>query len=561
MKYYIKKYQTPADKITKDSNWLGGLSNAINKVGELVKEFYNQNVLAFQSFPRRIQNKINQYFPSEPQVVINGPGTDIVKLDKDAIRVTPETEQRGTLFNEFVESEENPTVRTAEWYKLNQDQSVGDRNIPVNNFTYYGGLENGAFKVQSLDQFNDTTTVIPARNLKRGVVPIKEILNKEPNLISLEEFDKQKKALIKERDEVVDKYIPWYELKNQNTVLSDPYVVPNTRKRLSEKEMENVSKRLRLYNDLNFGKTDSLQYYEDNWYNAIPYADADELTKAKQDLEEFKKRLPKYEEDFKKVQKEKLKSIEDFSSELSLEEQMLQQLNFSKPYNPTSFNVNYGGVLGIGNKHKEVPWQVYKLITPSELKRYVTPIDREFLKLYDQRLVDIENTYSNTEKKFNNLKNKLKTKGSKNRIRVVTTKNDTIPISQYNAAVLDKKAILGNPKGSMFIADFGNMSQDQLENVVNPYLRENPSVLFMPDMGAYSLYGLQNGKDPEMLKNTYMDVSQKPTYKQYWNQFTESESKAPYNPDVHYLIGVKKQGGHIHIKEKNKGKFTESANQ
>jgi hypothetical protein len=35
----------------------------------------------------------------------------------------------------------------------------------------------------------------------------------------------------------------------------------------------------------------------------------------------------------------------------------------------------------------------------------------------------------------------------------------------------------------------------------------------MPDMGAYSLYGLQNGKDPEMLKNTYMDVSKKPTYK------------------------------------------------
>jgi hypothetical protein len=43
-------------------------------------------------------------------------------------------------------------------------------------------------------------------------------------------------------------------------------------------------------------------------------------------------------------------------------------------------------------------------------------------------------------------------------INVVTTNNDTIPISQYNAAVLDKKAILGNPKGSMFIADFGNMS-------------------------------------------------------------------------------------------------------
>lgn len=556
----IKKYQTPADKITKDSNQLNGLSNAINKVGELVKEFYNQNVLAFQSFPRRIQNKINQYFPSEPQVVINGPGTDIVKLDKDAIRVTPETEQRGTLFNEFVESEENPTVRTAEWYKLNQDQSVGDRNIPVVNFTYYGGLENGAFKVQPLTQFNDTTTVIPARNLKQEVVPIKEILNPDVNtLISQEELEKQENALINEMNGVADKYIPWYETKSWNRVLSNPYVVPNTGEQLSEKEMENISKRLQLYNNFDFSNTDSLQYYTGDYHNTIKYdQEKDVIDKAKQDLEEFKKRLPKYEEAFKKVQKEKLKSIKDFSSELSPEEQMLQQLHFSKPYKPYSKDVVYGGVLGIGNKHKEVPHEVYNLINPELLMNYVTPIDREFLKLYDQRLVDIDNTYSNLNKKLQKVQDKLEA-GGLDGINVVTTNNDTIPISQYNAAVLDKKAILGNPKGSMFIADFGNMSQDQLVNEVNPYLKENPSVLFMPDMGSFSLYGLQNGVDPEMLKNTYMDVSQKPTYKQYWNQFTESESKAPYNPDVHYLIGVKKQGGHIHIKEKNKGKFTESA--
>lgn len=223
---------------------------------------------------------------------------------------------------------------------------------------------------------------------------------------------------------------------------------------------------------------------------------------------------------------------------------MLQQLHFSKPYKPYLKDVVYGGVLGIGNKRKEVPHEVYNLINPELLMNYVTPIDREFLKLYDQRLVDIDNTYSNLNKKLQNVQDKLEA-GGLDGINVVTTNNDTIPISQYNAAVLDKKAILGNPKGSMFIADFGNMSQDQLVNEVNPYLKENPSVLFMPDMGSFSLYGLQNGKDPEMLKNTYMDVSQKPTYKQYWNQFTESESKAPYNPNEHYLIGVKKDGGII----------------
>jgi hypothetical protein len=49
-------------------------------------------------------------------------------------------------------------------------------------------------------------------------------------------------------------------------------------------------------------------------------------------------------------------------------------------------------------------------------------------------------------------------------IRVVTTNNDTIPISKYNASILDKKMILGNPEGGLFIADFGNLSYDQLMN-------------------------------------------------------------------------------------------------
>ena len=100
----------------------------------------------------------------------------------------------------------------------------------------------------------------------------------------------------------------------------------------------------------------------------------------------------------------------------------------------------------------------------------------------------------------------------------------------------------------MFIADFKNLSQKQLDKQVNPYLKEKPSWLFMPDMGQYSLYGLQNGIDPKMLKRAKeygFDVNTKPTYSTYWNQFIESESKAPYNPDVHYLVGVKKRGGKL----------------
>ena len=71
---------------------------------------------------------------------------------------------------------------------------------------------------------------------------------------------------------------------------------------------------------------------------------------------------------------------------------------------------------------------------------------------------------------------------------------------------------------------------------------------------------LQNGIDPKMLKRAKdygFDVNTKPTYSTYWNQFLERESQAPYNPDEHYLVGVKKQGGSIHIKPENRGKFTE----
>lgn len=561
----VKKYQTPSDNLTKDSSVWGDLSKIITNVSNLVKDFYNENLLAIQSAPRRIQNKWNKYFPSEIQKTIDGPGTDIVMLDKDAIRVTPDTEQQGTLFNEFVETKGNPSIRKAEWYKLNQDKNVGDRNIPVKNFTYYGGLENGAFKVMPLNQFNDTTTVIPARNLKKETVPIKEILNAENK--EAQERLKLEQELIKlenEDSEFLKTHAPWYVSQPMfYEVYQNPYIVPKTGEKLSKEGFENISKRLYLYDTLLNKYKDTEFTVPDDSLSVIETSNQpvyDDITGEYEGLEQYYKavndyvkRRNNYIKSVKNIYKEKTKDIKSFSSELSPEEEMVYKINFRDDHKNIPFSVTHTNLF---SKNKIlVPISIANLITPSSMhfKHSITPTEKRFINSYDPKLETIYTESNKLRKKILNLKTKIQELSPEKPIRVVTVNNDTIPVSTYNASVLDKKSILGNKNGSMFIADFGNMSSDQLENKVNPYLKENPSVLFMPDMGAYSLYGLQNGKDPEMLKNTYMDVSKKPTYQQYWNQFTESESKAPYNPNEHYLIGVKKLGGLIDLYNLSKG--------
>jgi hypothetical protein len=67
--------------------------------------------------------------------------------------------------------------------------------------------------------------------------------------------------------------------------------------------------------------------------------------------------------------------------------------------------------------------------------------------------------------------------------------------------------VFGNPKGGLFVANFNNLSKEQLDSVVNPYLKENPSYLTLWDMGQNSLYGLKGATDPTLLEHTNMDVN------------------------------------------------------
>lgn len=107
--------------------------------------------------------------------VTTGAGADIIDLHDNVIRLTPESSQSTALFNEFVENK-YPSVRSAKEYKDNPDMIVGDRQkFPARNINIFGGIEDGRFRLDSLKNFNDTTTIIPARNIKSGMPKISKI--------------------------------------------------------------------------------------------------------------------------------------------------------------------------------------------------------------------------------------------------------------------------------------------------------------------------------------------------------------------------------------------------
>ena len=98
-----------------------------------------------------------------------GNGADIIDLGENVVRLTPDSKQSTALFNEFVENK-LPSVRPASDYKNNPDLVIGDRfAFPASDVSIFGGIEDGKFRLDSLKNFNDNTTIIPARNIKSGM--------------------------------------------------------------------------------------------------------------------------------------------------------------------------------------------------------------------------------------------------------------------------------------------------------------------------------------------------------------------------------------------------------
>ncbi len=108
-------------------------------------------------------------------ILMSGTGADIVDLHNNVIRLTPDSKQANALFNEFVESK-YPSVLTVKEYKSNPNRIVGDMTkFPVSNINLFAGIEDGKFKIDYLDNFNNNSTVIPARNIKSGMQRISKI--------------------------------------------------------------------------------------------------------------------------------------------------------------------------------------------------------------------------------------------------------------------------------------------------------------------------------------------------------------------------------------------------
>lgn len=108
------------------------------------------------------------YKSKQKDPLLTGKGTDVISLDNDVLRVTPDTQQQTALFNEFVETK-NPSIRNAGEYQSGNIKTIGDKNIPFENINLWAGIEDGHFKVDSLKNFNANTQIFPARNIKRGI--------------------------------------------------------------------------------------------------------------------------------------------------------------------------------------------------------------------------------------------------------------------------------------------------------------------------------------------------------------------------------------------------------
>ena len=474
-----------------------------------------------KTIPRRLGQKVqywkNRIFGTHEGELegikkLEGEGTDVVSLDQGVLRVTPDTEQRGTLFNEFVENPKNKTIRTASEYKqLQKDKNatVSDRQIPVSNINLFAGIQDGHFVIDSLPNFNDTTTVVPVRNIKKNTPLISSLYlpkqKQQTYSISDEDF--------KEAQKTIDYYNAFYP--DDLRQIEPTKIYYTVKKRLGRKptfeELQNLSQRL---------------YF--NWLLREKYHMPENINELVAPLNDKEKMRLK---DMKGLQKElnsQMPVLDRFVYMFQTKNKIPELL-----YTITNRSFDFLDRQPANNIHNDsILYSLYNS-NKKDINKYIAY--RKMDKTPKQNAQDrIDDYYEERQK--------IPFEG----LQVITPEGDTIPIGNYNASILDKKMVLGNPKGGMFIADFKNLSQEQLDEQVNPYLKEKPSWLFMPDMGAYSLYGLQNGIDPKMLKRAKeygFDVNTKPTYSTYWNQFTESESKAPYNPDVHYLVGVKKHGG------------------
>lgn len=175
--------------------------NTLNKHADLLNALKPKNWIHLKNYLIRhelIKNK-NQNPDSEPtekkDTVYVDMGnyfkqpTYFADLSKNAYMVhnnVPPDNAVSILGNDFIETD-NPHIHTAnEWKKMTPDTPITDRNIPLEDFKVFYGVENGTMKIQPLSEFNDTTLVVPGRS---KYIPITSIEG-----LSEEEYKKREES-------------------------------------------------------------------------------------------------------------------------------------------------------------------------------------------------------------------------------------------------------------------------------------------------------------------------------------------------------------------------------
>jgi len=86
-------------------------------------------------------------------------------------RIGPGTQNlHGIYFSDFVESKNSNHIRPAAHFRHTSDTLLGDKMMPLSHFSRFYGVENGRIKAGRLDQFADSTTVLPVRNKDCGYI-------------------------------------------------------------------------------------------------------------------------------------------------------------------------------------------------------------------------------------------------------------------------------------------------------------------------------------------------------------------------------------------------------
>lgn len=111
------------------------------------------------------------------------------------------------LVNDFVESNLN-NIRLAKDFYNTADTLIGDNLIPLSNMPLFAGVENEKFKIDSLHNFNQYTTVVPVRSRNRpgGYV---EIIPGSPDSIPEQMYIDHREAIRQARQKYPE--IPWYK--------------------------------------------------------------------------------------------------------------------------------------------------------------------------------------------------------------------------------------------------------------------------------------------------------------------------------------------------------------